>query len=150
MSTAGKVLVVLVMLSLLVWMVLAAGVAQLNTNANTKLHELAEQVEKLEVDLKQTQDDIVVAARPNHAGAREDRPRPHVLRAQQVDLEKARSQIIDTLAASSTSSQHVQETIKGAQTALEHRNAEQQEETRRAGRAAIRSPRPHGGLQPAA
>ena len=33
MSTAGKVLVVLVMLMTVVWMILAAGVAQLNTNA---------------------------------------------------------------------------------------------------------------------
>ena len=34
MSTAGKVLVVLVTLTTLVWMILAAGVAQLNRNGN--------------------------------------------------------------------------------------------------------------------
>ena len=34
MSTAGKVLIVMVMLTSLVWMILSAGVAQLNSNGN--------------------------------------------------------------------------------------------------------------------
>ena len=46
MSTAGKVLVVLVMLTSLVWIVLSAGVSQLNTNGNKRLHDLAEQVDQ--------------------------------------------------------------------------------------------------------
>ena len=40
MSTAGKVLVVLIMLASLVWMVLMAGVAQLNRTGNKTLQEL--------------------------------------------------------------------------------------------------------------
>ena len=39
MSTAGKVLIVLVMLMTFVWIVLAAGVSRLNTNANKRLHD---------------------------------------------------------------------------------------------------------------
>ncbi len=58
MSTAGKVLVVLVMLTSLVWMVLSAGVSQLNTNGNTRLHDLTEQIAKLQADFTQTQDEI--------------------------------------------------------------------------------------------
>ena len=50
MSTAGKVLAVLVMLMSLVWMILSAGVDQLNTNCNKKLHDLVVQIEKLEAD----------------------------------------------------------------------------------------------------
>ena len=59
MSTAGKVLAVLVMLMSLVWMILSAGVSQLNTNGNKKLHDLAEQIAKLQDDVEQAQDDIV-------------------------------------------------------------------------------------------
>ena len=59
MSTAGKVLIVLVMLVIVVWIVLAAGVSQLNTNGNTKLHDLQTQVEKLEGDVAKTQADVV-------------------------------------------------------------------------------------------
>ena len=42
MSTAGKVLIVLVMLMTIVWVVLSAGVSRLNTNANTRVHELTD------------------------------------------------------------------------------------------------------------
>src|ERR1700722_11428845 len=59
MSTAGKVLVVLVLLTSVAWIVLASGVAQLNTNGNTRLHDLAEQIEKLQTGFKQTHDEIV-------------------------------------------------------------------------------------------
>ena len=59
MSTAGKVLIVMVLLTSLVWMVLASGVARLNTNGNARLHELTEQIAKLQTDFKQTQDEIV-------------------------------------------------------------------------------------------
>ncbi len=59
MSTAGKVLAVLVMLISVVWIILSADVDQLNTNANTKLHDLTAQVEKLEADVEKTQDEVV-------------------------------------------------------------------------------------------
>ena len=59
MSTAGKVLVVLIMLASLVWMLLTAGVDQLNRNGNQALIALTEKVDKLQADLKNTQDAIV-------------------------------------------------------------------------------------------
>jgi hypothetical protein len=37
MSTAGKVLIVLVMLTSLGWIILSAGVSQLNANGNKRL-----------------------------------------------------------------------------------------------------------------
>ena len=129
MSTAGKFLTVVVMLSLLVWIVLAAGVSRYNTNGNTRLHELAQQVEKLEVDLQQTQDDIVAQLRPNQCDSRGYGPHLHVVRARQVELEKASSQINDTLSGVRFQLATLEDTIKGAQTALEHRNTEHQELT---------------------
>src|SRR5271166_5600567 len=59
MSTAGKVLVVLVMLASSAWPILTAGVTQLNRNGNKALIDLADKVTKLEDDLKTTQDEIV-------------------------------------------------------------------------------------------
>jgi chromosome segregation ATPase len=59
MSTAGKVLVVLVMLASITWPILTARVTQLNRNGNKVLIGLAARVTKLEDDLKTTQDEIV-------------------------------------------------------------------------------------------
>jgi outer membrane murein-binding lipoprotein Lpp len=129
MSTAGKTLVILFLLASLVWIVLAAGVAQLNTNANTKLHELTQQVEKLEVGLKQTRDEIVAQRNETSQVEEEIDRTATLLRARQVDIEKARSQILEGLYRVQYQLAIVQDTIKGAQTALANRNTEQQEET---------------------
>jgi chromosome segregation ATPase len=130
MSTAGKVLIILFVVVTLLWMVLASGVAQLNTNYNTKLHELAQQLEKLQVDLKQTRDDIV-AQRNATSKLQEDSDRySTLLEESAVDIEKARSQINETLSHLRYDVATVEETIKGAQVALEHRNTEFQDETK--------------------
>jgi chromosome segregation ATPase len=124
MSTAGKILTVLVMLTLLGWIILAAGVGQYNTNGNTKLHELSQQVGKLEVDLQQTQDEIL-SQRLLTDTIQEDMDRnATLLRARQVELENASSQISDTLSSVRYQVATLQETIKGAETALQHRNTE--------------------------
>ncbi len=128
MSTAGKVLVVLVTLTTLVWLILAAGVAQLNTNGNKALHDLSEQVAKAEVDLAQTQHDIV-AFRDETASIQEKVDRDlSVLRARLVDVEKSRSQILEGLNRIQYQVNTVEETIKGTQTDIEHRNVEIQAE----------------------
>ena len=128
MSTAGKVLVVLVTLTTLVWIILAAGVARLNTNGNKALHDLSEQVAKAEVDLETTQQDIV-SLRDETASNQEKVDRDlAVLRSRLADVEKARSQILEGLDRIQYQTEHVQETIKAAQANLEHRNAEKQAE----------------------
>jgi chromosome segregation ATPase len=128
MSTAGKVLVVLVLLTSLVWIVLASGVAQLNTNGNTRLHDLAVQVEKLQTDFKQTQDEIA-SLRDQTSSIQEDVDREvTVLRAHQSDVEKARSQIQEMLARVQYQLATVKETIEKAKTALNDRIAEQASE----------------------
>jgi chromosome segregation ATPase len=124
MSTAGKVLIVLVLLTSLVWLVLASGVAQLNTNGNTKLHDLIVEIEKLQTDVKQTQDEIV-AVRDESSSIQEsvDRERT-VLRARQSDLEKARSQILEYMTRVQYQLATVKDTIEKAKTTLQHRNDE--------------------------
>jgi chromosome segregation ATPase len=128
MSTAGKVLIVLVTLTTLVWMILASGVAQLNRNGNNVLHELDVQLAKAQVDLKKTQDDIV-SFRDETSSIQEKVDRDLTgLGARLADVQKARSQIIDGLARLQYQLATVEESIKGAQTTLEHRNAERQAE----------------------
>ena len=125
MSTAGKVLVVLVMLSSLVWITLSAGVSQLNTNGNKKLHELSEQVSKLQIDVKQAENDIV-SLHDQTTSVQEDLDREEaVLRSRQSDTEKARSQIRENLSRNKYQLDIVKETIDKAKAALEHRIEEQ-------------------------
>ena len=75
MSTAGKVLIVLVMLMTFVWIVLASGVSRLNTNANTRLYELTEQGRRAPGQGQGHSVRDRLASDPNDADAGEDRPR---------------------------------------------------------------------------
>jgi chromosome segregation ATPase len=128
MSTAGKVLIVLVLLTSLVWLVLASGVAQLNTNGNTRLHELTVQIDKLQTDFKQTQDEIV-AVRDQTSSIQENVDRQiTVLRARQSDLEKARSKIIEYMTRVQYQLATLKDTIEKAKTTLQHRIEEQASE----------------------
>jgi chromosome segregation ATPase len=125
MSTAGKVLVVLVLLTSVAWIVMASGVAQLNTNGNTRLHDLAEQIEKLQTGFKQTHDEIV-SLRDQTSSIQEDVDRQiAVLRARQSDVERARSQIQESLSRVQYQLATVKETIEKANTTLKDRIAEQ-------------------------
>jgi chromosome segregation ATPase len=129
MSTAGKVLVVLFLLASLIWVAMTAGVAQLNTNYNTKLHGLTVQVDKLAADLEQTQRDVA-SFNDQITQAQEQMDRQLVLlRVTQSDLERERSEIQETLLRNQYQLATVEETIKSAQSALDHRNTELQEET---------------------
>lgn len=133
MSTAGKVLVVLVLLASLIWTILAAGIAQLNSNGNQRLHDLNAQIQKLENGLQQTQSEIV-ALKDQTAQVQELTDRDlGVLRSQQSDVEKARSQIRETLSRAQYQLAIVEETIKGAQEALQHRDEEYQSEEKAIG-----------------
>jgi chromosome segregation ATPase len=135
MSTAGKVLIVLFLLTSLIWIVLASDVSKYNTNGNTKLHELTVQVEKLESELDQTQHDIATLL-DQTAQTQEEVDREFtLLRARQTDVEKARSQIQETLSRAQYELATLQETVRNAQSTLEHRNVEQQEETKALARA---------------
>jgi chromosome segregation ATPase len=128
MSTAGKVLIVLVLLASLVWLVLASGVAQLNTNGNTRLHELTVQIDKLQTDFKRSQDEIV-AVRDQTSSIQENVDRQiTVLRARQSDLEKARSKIIEYMTRVQYQLATVKDTIEKAKMTLQHRIEEQASE----------------------
>jgi chromosome segregation ATPase len=128
MSTAGKVLAVLVLLSTLVWIVLSALVGQLNSNGNKRLHDLTTELEKLQDQIKQTQDDIV-SLHNQTSTIEENSDREFVvLRARQSDVERARSQILDIRARVEYQLAILQDTIEKAKLALQNRSLEQQSE----------------------
>jgi chromosome segregation ATPase len=130
MSTAGKVLIVLLMLLTIVWVVLSAGVSRINTNANTKVDALVKEIEKLQGEVKETEDEIAsVLVQTSQAQEKTDRERT-ILRSKQTDVERARSQISDTLSAIKYELEIVEGTAKSAQTDLENRTAEHQEESK--------------------
>jgi len=128
MSTAGKVLSVLVMLILVVWIVMAAGVARLNTNGNKALHDLIVEVDKLRADVDQTQVDI--------AGLRDQTSTIQekvdhdltVLRDRQFELERSHSQIDESLKRYTYQLGTVEDSVKSAQALLQHRIGERDAE----------------------
>jgi len=128
MSTAGKVLVVLVMLSVVFWIVLAAGVDQLNRNGNEAVKKLVDQQEEAQKSLEEAKRQLV-ENRDQTTMTQEQADRDvAVLRSKQADVERARSQVVETLTRAQYQLATVQETIKGAETTAEHRTTERQEE----------------------
>jgi len=128
MSTAGKVLVVFVMLTALVWMLLAGGVAQLNRNGNQALQKLTDELEKVQADLQTAKHDVL-DLRTQTTLTQENIDRDvTVLRSRQTDLENARSQVIESLARLNYQLATVEDVIKNGRATLEYRNTEHQQE----------------------
>jgi chromosome segregation ATPase len=97
MSTAGKVLTVLVTLSLLGWIFLASLVADLNANWGREIAALNQRIANLENDLKQTIDQVAVLQ--NQASIELVKKDADILkiRTQISKLEKAESMMKETL-----------------------------------------------------
>jgi len=128
MSTAGKVLVVFIMLGALTWLILAGGVAQLNRNGNQALEKLATELEKVQASLEHDRHEIGVVRDQTQLVQQNIDREVEDLRSRQADLERARSQIVESLTRVQYELAIVDETIKTAQTSLENRNTEHQEE----------------------
>ena len=124
MSTAGKVLVVLVMLSAIICLILAGGITQLNANGNKRLDQLAADLAKTEEGLEAAQREIVSLRDQTTLVQEKIDGDIAVLRARQTDLERTRSQVADTLAHVQFDLGTVNATIEGAKTSLRNRNAE--------------------------
>jgi chromosome segregation ATPase len=124
MSTAGKVLAVLVMLASIVCLILAGGIAQLNYNANQRLQKLSDDLAKAQADIETTRHEMA-ETRDRTTETQENIDRDlAALGSQQADLDRTRSQIVDTLERLKYDLGTVNATIAGARTSLENRNAE--------------------------
>ena len=125
MSTAGKVLVVLVMLASVALPILAAGVTQLNRNGNKALIDLTDKVTKLEDDLKTTQDELVKVKDETILVQKQMVRDLAVTRSRQTKMERVKSDIREILSRVQYQLATLQETIKNAeQTAQQHAGRE--------------------------
>ena len=132
MSTAGKVLIVLVMLMIVVWIVLSRGrVADRTRTANTKLNELTKKVEELQSKVERRQEEVAslliqIRAWPKK---RSTANRSCCVPSSRISNEPGRRSPT-TLAGVKYELEIVEGTVKAAQTDLEHRNTEHEEETK--------------------
>ena len=124
MSTAGKVLVVLVMLASLVWMLLTAGVTQLNRNGNQALIVLTEKVAKLQGDVKNTRDEIVRVKDQTHVLQEQMDRELAVINARQNDVQRLASTISENLSSVRYELATVQQTVQNAEQGRTERAAE--------------------------
>ena len=124
MSTAGKVLVVLVMLVSIGCLILAGGVAQLHYNANQRLQKLDADLEKAQAAIDATRREIAQTADQTNISQEKLDREIAALRSQQTDLERTRSQVTDMLAHLQADLKTVNETIAAAKESLEIRVAE--------------------------
>jgi len=124
MSTAGKVLVVLILLTSLVWMLLTAGVAQLNRNGNQALIVLTEKVAKLQDDVKKTQDKIVRVKDQTHVLQEKMDRELAVINARQNDVQRLASNVSENLSRVRYELATVQQTVQNAEQDRTERAAE--------------------------
>ncbi len=124
MSTAGKVLVVLFLLASLVWVLLTAGVDQLNRNGNQALIVLTEKVAKLEDDVKKTQDDIVLVKDQTHVYQQTMDRELAVINARQNDVQRVASLVAEKLSSIRYELATVQQTVQTADQDKTERTAE--------------------------
>ena len=124
MSTAGKVLVVLSLLTSLVWMLLTAGVAQLNRNGNQALIVLTEKVAKLQDDVKKTQDEIVQVKDQTHVLQEKMDRELAVINARQNDVQRLASNVSENLSRVRYELATVQQTVQNAEQDRTERAAE--------------------------
>ena len=125
MPTAGKVLSVLILLSSLAWMILTAGVTQLNRNANEALKKLTKRVEQLQADPKITQQ--VVAARDAITVFQEPMDLElAVLRARLNDAQRLSSNVNEVLSRIKYELEIVEKIVQDAELARSERTKEKE------------------------
>jgi chromosome segregation ATPase len=129
MSTAGKVLSVLVILVAVAWMFLTATVSQLNHNGAEAVEQLKKQVEKLDKDVATATHDLQKAKDDWTLDQVATQDRLTVLQARQTDLEKARSVVQEIKTRVDLQLADAETIAKTSATNLEQRIAEKKNET---------------------
>ena len=139
MSTAGKVLVVLILLASLVWMALMAGVDQLNRNGNQAMNELTAKIEKLEEDVKSAQNDIVKIKDETTVVQEQMDRQIAVVRSRQNDVERVNSNIREILSRVQNQVASLEQTAKDAERTAKQRSDEKvaEQQALEAERAAV-------------
>ena len=130
MSTAGKVLSVLILLATIAWIVLGAGVAQLNRNGNAALAKLQAELDKAEQGLRQAEVALVKLKDDTSQFQENVDTQLAVMRAKTTAVEAANSRFKGILANMQEQLATVEKTVAGAQHDLQIRQAEKEQETK--------------------
>jgi chromosome segregation ATPase len=130
MSTAGKVLVVLILLVTVGWLFLGSGVAQLNRNGNAALAKLQADLAKAEEGLQQAQVDLVRIKDQTSQFQENMDTQVAVIRARVTDVEAAGSRLKAVLNNMQHQLETVQNTVEQAQHDLDVRKQERADETK--------------------
>lgn len=130
MSTTGKVLSVLAILLSIVWVVLTSAVSELNRNGTKALEELQTKYAKLTEDLKVSEHDFQTFRDKIYEEQLETDNDIAVLRSQQAELEKSRSEVLELSTRVKLELELVNATIKQATSDREIRAAEKVAETK--------------------
>lgn len=128
MSTAGKVLAVLVVLTSALAMVMASGVAVLNMSGGEQIKGLQNQVVKLEKDVAETERNIIAIKDQISVGQAAITDQLAVMRSHRADLEKHRSETIEIATRVKYQLEGVQESVRQAEATRELRAAEKARE----------------------
>jgi len=128
MSTAGKVLVSLILLVVPVWIVLISSVAELNKSGGEQVATLKTKVEQLEAEMIAIQKNIVELKDQISQEQGTMARQLTMFRAHQAELQKARSETIEIGSRVKLQLASMQEAAKRAETDRDVRKAEQDQE----------------------
>jgi len=129
MSTAGKVLIGLCILMLVVWIILVSSVTQLNASWRQALHDQEKKVEELEQSILKNQKEIaglkdkilvVQVSGDEHAT---------VLRERLADVERIKAEALNIQSAVKNQLTSLQAQVTNAGVARDRRKEEKQQET---------------------
>jgi hypothetical protein len=128
MSTAGKVLISLIMVMTLIWIVVISGVDQLDRNGNALLAKLDAQVRSLTEQVEQVQHDI--AANKDRTTLQQEATDREItrLRSSQSDIERARSEASSLLSEVQLELANMDVVVKNAHLDQDRRLAEKEAE----------------------
>lgn len=128
MSTAGKVLVALILLASLGWIVLAAGVDQLSRNGNAALAKAAADLVKAQENLAQSRADMIRFKDETTVAQEAGDQRLAVLSSQKLDVDRASTSLKDFLNKLQHQLDTLAGTIKEAEQAKQQRSTEKDNE----------------------
>ena len=130
MSTAGKVLSVLVTLVAFLWILLASSVTQLNRNGTQALEALKKQVAKLETDVIATNRAFVELSEQIDQQQRNTQTALTVLQTKQSGVEAKRAEYLEIASRVRLQVADVDSMLKAATTHSEQRLTEKDAETK--------------------
>jgi len=128
MSTPGKVLVVLVTLTSLIWVVMVAAVADINTTGSEKFAKLTADVEKLQTGVVDAQRQLEALKDQISQTQVEMDLDVTTVRARQAALEKVRSDTLEMASRVKLQLAGYEASVQTAETARDQREAEKKAE----------------------